>query len=35
MTKRTFCACDPAKSQSRRLGEWELADLKSRDTLFD
>ncbi len=32
--KKTFCACDPAKSQSRRLGEWELADLKIWDTLI-
>jgi hypothetical protein len=31
--RKNFLRPDPAKSQSRRLGEWELADLKIRDTL--
>jgi hypothetical protein len=31
--RKNFLRPDPAKSQSRRMGEWELADLKIRDTL--
>ena len=34
MTERTFCGLIPPKVQSRRMGEWELADLKIRDTLL-